>query len=366
MIGVFKQAQLLRGLLTGEFSYTPPFFVSLDLTRRCNLNCLYCRFHSPVSNFPSPLETSLVDMPQDMLMKFIGDFQKNRVKEIIFAGEGEPFLYPGFLDAVAAAKAADMHLNVVTNGTLLTGETVSKLVDLKLDLLTVSMWASSEEEYAKLYPGTSADYFQKVIDGLKLVTEIKAKKKSRFPNLRLHRPISPDNFETVEVLAEQARVTGCNQVSVTPVHPLKTDTVSCLLSEEQKGSLFSALGRMRKTLDGYSIKHNIDTALLLYKIGESVWETMPCYIGWMYSRIRMDGTVFPCSRCDLPLGNLNESSLAGIRNNDAYRAFRKSASTRKGLASLSDDCLCAYCCHIRNNVKIHSIFKWMHPFSPSI
>lgn len=362
MISLVDQIQLLRGLASGEVAYAPPFFASLDLTRRCNLHCRYCRFHSSLSGFPSPLETSLTDMPYEMMMNICGELKKNRVREIIFAGEGEPFLYPYLVEAVSAARAAGMHVNVVTNGTLLSGETVAKLVDLKLNLLTVSVWASSEEEYQTLYPGTRPEYFQKVLDGLRLVTEIKKKKDSKFPALRLHRPLSPDNFESVERAVEQARSCGCNQVSVTPIHPLKTDTASCILSPEQETALFLSLARMKKKLAEHSIGHNIDTALLLYRVGREMWKTMACYIGWIYSRIRIDGTVFPCSRCDLPLGNLNETSLEEIRNNQAYRSFRREASTQEGLARMQRDCLCAYCCHIRNNIKVHRIFRWVRPF----
>jgi len=358
-----EKADLLRGLVTGEVAYTSPFFVSVDLTRRCNLSCLYCRYHSCLSDFPSPVDRTVSDMDPDVLKKLLRELETIGTRELIFAGEGEPLLYPHFLEAVSAAKAAGMHLNVITNGTLLTEELIGRLIDVRLDLLTVSLWASSEEEYERLYPGTSPDFFKKVLDALKRVADVKAKRKSQLPLLRLHRPISRDNFRTVEKALEQACAGGCNQLTVAPIHSLKGDVSSYKLSAGEEEDLFASLSRMKSRLRERSIHDNIDVALELYRIGEAVWDTLPCYVGWVHSRVRIDGTVFPCGRCDVPLGNLREMNFHRIWNGEAYRGFRKTVSARRGLAGMQDRCVCGYCCHIRNSIRIHRVFRWIAPFA---
>jgi MoaA/NifB/PqqE/SkfB family radical SAM enzyme len=359
-----EKTELLRGLLTGGVAYRDPFLVSVDLTRRCNLTCLHCRYHSCLSEFPSPVARPLSDMDPDVMKKVFLELGTLKTRELIFAGEGEPLLYPHFFDAVSTAKAAGMHVNVITNGTLLTEEAIARLIDLRLDLLTVSLWASSEEEYERLYPGTKPDTFHKVLEALKRVTRVKADRKSRLPLLRLHRPISRDNFRTVEVAFDQASATGCNQLTVTPVFRLKGAASSYMLSPSEEKIVFSSLSRLKKTLREYSIQNNIDVALELYRIGEAVWETLPCYVGWIHSSIRIDGTVFPCGRCDVPLGNLNERSLREIWNGQAYRSFRKVVSTREGLAKMTNHCVCGYCAHIRNSIRVHRVFRWIAPFAP--
>ncbi len=355
---------LLRGLITGEISYTSPFFVSVDLTRRCNLTCLNCRYHSCLSEFPSPVAGTVSDMDPDVLKKLLHELREIGTRELIFAGEGEPLLYPYFFDAVASAKAAGLHLNLITNGTLLTEDVICRLIDMKLDLLTVSLWASSREEYQKLYPGTRPEFFDKVVDSLRRVTDLKAQKKSSLPALRLHRPISRDNFRTVETAVEQTLRGGCNQLTVAPIHSLKADMSSHKLSEEEERSARFSLATMKRTLRKQSIHNNIEVALQLYRIGESVWATLPCYVGWIHSRVRVDGTVYTCGRCDLPMGNLRETSLSQIWNGPSYRSFRKKVSTQNGLESMKSHCVCGYCCHIRNNLQVHSLFRWVAPFSP--
>ena len=73
-------------------------------------------------------------MDPDVLKKLLHELREIGTRELIFAGEGEPLLYPHFLDAVASAKAAGLHLNLITNGTLLTEDVIRRLIEMKLDL----------------------------------------------------------------------------------------------------------------------------------------------------------------------------------------------------------------------------------------
>ena len=270
-------------------------------------------------------------------------------------------LYPHFREAVAAAKRAGLHVNLITNGTLLTEDLIECLIDARLDLLTVSLWASSEEEYAALYPGTRAEIFGQVLAALQRVTDVKARMRSRRPYLRLHRPISRDNFRSIDQALDLACETSCDQFTVAPVHSLKGDVSSYMLSAEEEAEVRQTLLGMRARMRRLGLRHNIDAALELYRVGDAVWKTVPCYVGWVHSRVRVDGTVFTCGRCDLPMGNLTERSFRDIWNGERYRAFRRSVSTREGLEGMKAHCMCGYCCHIRGNVQIHNVFRWWAP-----
>jgi MoaA/NifB/PqqE/SkfB family radical SAM enzyme len=123
---------------------------------------------------------------------------------------------------------------------------------------------------------------------------------------------------------------------------------------------------MIKALEISNMHNNVNVALQLYQIGEEVWNTLPCYVGWVHARVRLDGTIYPCGRCDLPMGSLCEKSLSMIWNGESYRRFRKIASTRHGLESMKNHCLCGYCCHIRNSMQVHRLFRWVSPFTPML
>ena len=70
---------------------------------------------------------------------------------------------------MGVAKGTGLHAVLLTNGTYLDETTIKSLIASRLDILKVSLWASSPEEYARNYPGTNPDNFPRVVEGLKLL-----------------------------------------------------------------------------------------------------------------------------------------------------------------------------------------------------
>ena len=97
------------------------------------------------------------------------------------------------------------------------------------------------------------------------------------------------------------------------------------LSRSEEKALSRLLAQMKRKLKALSIQHNIDESLLRYRIGEAVWEKLPCYVGWIHSRIKMDGTVQPCGPCTLKMGDFNKSTFQDIWNGRPYKDFRRTA-----------------------------------------
>ncbi|MGQ9684108.1 MAG: SPASM domain-containing protein [Anaerolineae bacterium] len=102
-------------------------------------------------------------------------------------------------------------------------------------------------------------------------------------------------------------------------------------------------------------------ALLRFRVGPAVSKQSPCYIAWYHARIRADGAVLPCGRCRTSFGNLWEQSFEAIWNDAAIRDFRQRVWSQAGLAQISSECSCTYCCFLPNNVDVHRIFRWFRP-----
>ena len=49
-----QKVQLLRGLIDGEIAHTGPFYVQVNPTNLCNLQCQGCRYHSSDNGAISP------------------------------------------------------------------------------------------------------------------------------------------------------------------------------------------------------------------------------------------------------------------------------------------------------------------------
>jgi len=256
---------------------------------------------------------------------------------------------------------AGFHVTLVSNGTLLTKDKIESLVDLRLDKLQVSLWASSPAEYKKNYPGTNPDTFWKVVDGLKLLTAFKAERQSRLPLVVLHQPINRHNFQNLGSAVDLALETGCNAISFAPFNSHRGKLRLYSLASEDERVLHESLNKIRRRLKSLPLSHNVDQTLLRYRIGEAVWEKLPCYIGWIDARVKVDGTILPCNPCNLPMGDLNKNSLHEIWNSQPYRYFRRQTLTRKGLSALCQKCECEFCCHVPANLRLHHFLKWLSP-----
>ena len=357
-----QKVRLLRGLLTGETAYAGPFYVTIDVTRRCNLTCLGCRYHSSLVNLPAPGDQAILDISSDLVEKLCKELATLGTTAISFMGEGEPMLHSHLQDLISMAKALGFQVTLITNGTLLDEARIHSLIDSRLDLLRVSLWASSIEEYEQNYPGTKPDYFEKVVNGLKLLSVLKAEKGSKFPSVHLHQPINKNNFEKIDAMVDLAYETGCNASSFAPFLSHRGRLDSYALSSEEEKFLCSSLIKMKKRLNSLPMKHNIDETLLLYRIGEAVWNKLPCYVGWLHARIKVDGTVLPCGPWNQPLGHLKENRFQEIWNGPHYRAFRQQTVTREGLASIAKVCDCGFCCLTKDNDRVHRLFRFFSPF----
>jgi MoaA/NifB/PqqE/SkfB family radical SAM enzyme len=361
MATISQKVNLLRGLLTGERAYTGPFYVTIDMTRRCNLKCFGCRYHSSLINIPAPGDQTILDISFNLVKKLCEELATMGTHSITLMGEGEPMLYPHLIDSISIAKSLGFHVTLITNGTLLDEASIHSLIDSQLDLLKVSLWATSIEEYEQNYPGTNPDYFRRTVNGLKLLSLLKTEKKSKFPSVDLHQPINKHNFEKTDAMVDLAYEAGCNAISFSPFLSHRGELAPYILSPEEEKSLCLSLIKTKKRLNSLSMEHNIDETLLRYRIGEAVWDKLPCYIGWLHTRIKVDGMVLPCGPWTQPFGHLKENPFREIWNGAGYRSFRRKTLTRKGLISIEKECDCGFCCLINENLRVHQIFRFFSP-----
>ncbi len=359
---LFNRLKLLKGMLLGDVACTGSFYVCVDVTSRCNLHCLCCPYHSSLSNKPVSVNR---DISFDMFENLCDDMKRMGSDEIVLQGEGEPLLHPRIFDIISAAKGKGLKVNMFTNGVLLNENRIKSLLDSGLDVLKVTLWATSPEQYEQNYPGSDKDNFRKVTEGLKFLAKFRKEKKQKIPFVELRYPINRNNFKTIDKAVEFSYTTGCNRIffSITRVTDRQEKFKYFMLTPDEEKAVCYSLNHLTSRLKSFSVQHNINEILLRYRIGEAVWEKLPCYIGWIHARIKTDGRVFTCEGCNpVSMGNLNENRLDEIWNDSSFRNFRRKTMTRKGLASMSRECNCSFCCHIVNNYRIHQIFKWFSVF----
>jgi MoaA/NifB/PqqE/SkfB family radical SAM enzyme len=362
MATLYQKTKLFKGLLTGEVAYTGPFYVTVNLTSRCNLRCLGCRYHSPFLKTAIPDHPPTLDIPLSIMEKLCKELKPMNTHAMVLQGAGEPVLHPDFPDLVTVVKKAGFHTTLLTNGTLLGTDLIQTFIDWKFDVVKVTLWATSPEEYEQNYPGTDPDNFKKVIEGMKRMAELKADQKSKVPSVILHFPINRNNYQGIDALGDLALTTGCHGLSFAPMNDEGGVLDPFALSPDEERSARQTLSRLRKRLNSHSLNHNIDQTLLRYKLGQAVWRKMPCYAPWFHARITEEGAVQPCGRCNLSFGNLENSTFREIWNGSAFRAFRSKAIRSDKVPLLREQSNCSFCCLAGDNAQVHRFFKRFLPF----
>jgi radical SAM protein with 4Fe4S-binding SPASM domain len=121
---------------------------------------------------------------------------------------------------------------------------------------------------------------------------------------------------------------------------------------EARGSLHSEGISFRIQSDADHYFGRFDTTQLYQKI--------PCYYGWLSTRLYPDGEVYPCCRGNVSLGNFNESQFRDIWNGERYRRFRVEGRSLPTNKSLVTGCDCQHCIHYQANLRMH---RFLHPWT---
>ena len=364
MASLNQKIKLFQGLLTGEQARTGPFYVTIDMTNRCNLKCIGCLFHSTHVNSSLKPGNEKNDLSFDLFKGLCDELRAMETKTIFFQGSGEPMLNHDLYKMITAAKETSLHATLLTNGTLLNGETAQSLIDSGLDILRVSLWASSEEEYKLNYPGTDPSNFTKILSNIKLLSRMKAEQNRNKPDIHIFYVINRNNLQGIEKMVDLAYQAGCNGLAFSPMVNFKGALDSFPLSNDEECMALESIFRARARLESLSMSHNVDYALSRYPIKYPLWKTHPCYIAWFHAIISSDGTVKSCGRCDssMQFGDLKKNTFQEIWNGPDIRSFRRKTMTRHGLEGMSEHCDCTQCCFFQDIIDVHKIFKWFSPF----
>jgi MoaA/NifB/PqqE/SkfB family radical SAM enzyme len=348
---------LLSGLLNGEQAYTGPFFVDIDITERCNLHCLGCPYHSA----PGRSKQNACDLSLSIFRELCAELQTMGTRNLFLQGPGEPLLHPALDEVIRVAKGSGFHVVLATNGTLLDRETIRYFISVRLDVLRISLWAVTPEEYLDNYPGVDPAYLERVIENLRLVARLKRERGNNTPQILLHQPVNQLNYQRLDRLVDLASAAGCDGVSFTPVHHHPGAMASFVLETEHVQNVQNQLRRLRATVKTRSLRDNLEKSLLRFELGISASSRRLCYAGWLHTHLCVDGKVYTCGHCHVVMGNVCEKPFREIWNGPAYRSFRRRGFTDAGVLSLDGQSRCSYCCLAAQNARVHGFFHWFLP-----
>ncbi|MEM6531067.1 MAG: radical SAM protein [Myxococcota bacterium] len=121
-----------------------PTVIELELSNRCNLDCIMC------PRLPQTL--NMGDMSEALLHRVLGEALDVPGRIFRLHGIGEPLLSPLFRPAVERIKSdpGDHRIELLTNGHLLSRDMVRFLVRQEVDDVTISVAAATAESYLEV------------------------------------------------------------------------------------------------------------------------------------------------------------------------------------------------------------------------
>ena len=123
-----------------------PTMVSIEVTNKCNLNCLACCHEETVSR---GIAKNMSMHIYERILPIISN-----AENVMLFGYGEPFLNPNIMRMVSLAKQnSEAKIRVNTNGTLLTKKLVSGIVKSGLNELVFSIDGVTQNTFGKLRDG---------------------------------------------------------------------------------------------------------------------------------------------------------------------------------------------------------------------
>lgn len=320
----------VAGVMDGAGAYVGPESVQIDLTDRCNSDCVSCWTHSPlvVGGEHPPRD----ELPWPKVEALLTELAELGTQAVYFSGGGDPTVHARWLDAVALSKSLGMRTIVNSNMTLVDRDKADRLAEIAPDLVIASVWAATPEGYSRTHPSKPGEVFGELTANLRYLCDVKP----HATRLRVYNVISPANVDELEAMVGYACEVGADQVEFTPTDSVAGFTECLHLSRDQLDAALAACERIRFTDHHNRLGHRLtlyefDTfvgRLSSPRATEGIYDLQTinergCYVGWTFARVHADGRVAPCLKCHkVTQGNIHEQTFRAIWTGEPQARFR--------------------------------------------
>ena len=302
-----------------------PAHLYLTVTEACNLRCQHCITSAPAVTGAGRART----MPDWLIDTLAEGFAA--ADYFAFAHGGESLVAPNFfalLAAIARARSArpyDVHL--LSNGMLLTGATVDKLIDHGVTSLMVSLDGASAATNDAIRCGGKLDL---VVDNLRAAVALRASRKADL-RIGVSMVVGKKNRAELGAMADLVIDLGVDWLKVEETYPVNSFARRDFVDPADP-ELTAAMVELRAALassDVVLVDHLApDPADAEFRAADDFANRasfVPARAAWEQACIDPDGTVHLVDYSQPAIGNLRQAALAEIWNGERARAQRRRA-----------------------------------------
>ncbi len=183
--------------------------VYLEISSRCNFNCITCIRHS--------WKESPGDMEVVLLEKILDELESLPRRPLIyFGGFGEPLYHPQIMRMITLVRERGFRLRITTNGQLLGEELRRLMVEERVEELIVSCDSTEDSVFQAIRSGGS---LEKIRSNLKELFRLKNKQQRTYPRVSLEFVLMRRNARELKRLPELARQLHAGRILITHLLP---------------------------------------------------------------------------------------------------------------------------------------------------
>jgi len=143
-----------------------PLSASIELTERCNLNCVHCYINQPANCQSAKAREMSTEQ-----VKFVLDQMAEAGTLFLMITGGEVLLRPDFKDIYLYAKRLGFIITVFTNGTMVTPEIADLFAKARPHLIEITLDGASAETFEAVTQVKGS--FKQCLKGIRLLAERK-------------------------------------------------------------------------------------------------------------------------------------------------------------------------------------------------
>ena len=289
---------------SGNKAVDHDFFIQWHLTEKCNLDCIHCYQEGTCGNELTFSEVrDVIEEVAETIKIWTSTYDINYITSYSITG-GEPFLRRDLFDIIEEINRKNIYVYILSNGTLIDRNIADRLSCLGIKGVQVSV-EGPEDIHDKIRGKGS---YARAMLGVERLLDAQIE-------VTLNSTLSKLNADFIGDLISLASNAGVQRLGFSRLVPsgsgkeLINEMIDANRIREIYESLYSIRVRGLDIVTGDPVASCGDV-----KINSSSGCTMSggCAAGLSGLTIRPDGTINPCRRLNISLGNIREDSLRDV------------------------------------------------------
>lgn len=243
------------------------------------------------------------------------------VEEVNVVGGGEPLIHPQAVQIMAEVKRQGWRGSLITNGTLLKEPVSRDLLQMRWNIVRVSVHAGDAETYRQIQ---GVDRFETMKTNLKAFAKLRDEcPPGRATKLGVFHVIQRENIDKIASLFSIAEEVGADNIEFDKIIPYDSEK---WLTADELARAQEALARCARES---KIPCNIDEVLPQLQVEETCAAdhapfkpAKSCSVGFDEVFVTSHGDVLPCCFSDEVMGNVRDSGFEEIWYGRNFSDFR--------------------------------------------